>query len=135
MSNRPTKPIRNFISLSSLEFALSFVRGDAVVKDFHVRPAVLLTTERPGAFYVSGKKIDDRFCDQFINISMAGDLGRNVSLWIFINIVVGPVAHENRSPFYNFLEQFLTLHTETLSRKTPLFRFCDKRFSSSCRIW
>jgi hypothetical protein len=34
--------------------------------------------ERLGAFYVSGKKLDDRFCDYFVNIGMAGDLSRNV---------------------------------------------------------
>jgi hypothetical protein len=83
----------------------------------------------------SGKKLDNRFCDQFINIGMAGNLGGRICPGIFVNVVACAVAYKNGSPPGDLFEQFLPFHAKTFSRKTPLFRFCASRFSSSCRIW
>ena len=80
---------------------------------------------------ISGKKLDNCLCDRLTNIGMAGDLGRRICALVFINVVVCLVVHKNGSPFGDFFKQFLPFHAGTFSRKTPLFRFCASRFSSS----
>jgi hypothetical protein len=59
-----------------------------------------------GTFFIqyplSGKEFDNCLCDQFINIVMAGDLGRHISPAVFINIVVCAVTHKNGAPLGYF---------------------------------
>jgi len=68
-----------------------------VCAKFHVLESEVKLPEIPQkAAYNLGKEFDNCFCNQFINIGMAGNLGRSVCPGVFVNIMMPRGAQKQR---------------------------------------